>query len=45
MYEVLNYAPDEILLAYIIIIASCILTYPIVRLIIGAVGKGLSKWR
>lgn len=45
MYEVLINSPTEIAITYIVIIASCALTYPIVKVIFSALGKGLSKWR
>lgn len=45
MYEVIAYTPKEIAIAYIVIIASCALTYPIVKVLFNAIGKGLSRWR
>lgn len=45
MYEVVNFTPKEIIVAYIVIITSCALTYPFVKVLFTAVGKGFSKWR
>ncbi|GIN62750.1 hypothetical protein J27TS8_27430 [Robertmurraya siralis] len=45
MYEVLTHTPTEIAVTYIVVFASCALTYPITKVLFNAVGKGLSKWR
>jgi hypothetical protein len=45
MYEVVAQTPKEVFLTYVVIIASCALTYPIFRVIFSALGRGLSKWR
>lgn len=44
MYEVVQNTPKEIITIYIMFLAACIITYPVIRFIIGAVTKGLSKW-
>lgn len=45
MYDLVSQTPKEIIITYIIFMAACALTYPIVRLIITALRSGLSKWR
>lgn len=44
MYEVVSGTPKDIIAIYIMFIGACLVTYPIIRFIIGAVTKGLSKW-
>jgi hypothetical protein len=44
MYEIVNATPQEVLTTYILFIAACVVTYPIIRLIITAVTKGVSRW-
>ena len=44
MYEVVANTPKEVFSIYIMFSAACLVTYPVIRFIIGAVTKGLSKW-
>ncbi|WP_176466659.1 hypothetical protein [Terribacillus saccharophilus] len=45
MYEIMDYRFLEIVLTYVVFLSACLLTYPVVRLIITAVKEGASKWR
>ncbi len=45
MYDMVSYTPKEIILMYIVFMGACVLTYPIVALLISAVKRGVSKWR
>lgn len=44
MYEVVANTPKEIIAIYIMFMGACLVTYPIIRFIVGTVTKGLSKW-
>jgi hypothetical protein len=45
MYEVVSQTPKEVFLIYIVFMAACFITYPIIKLLTKAAEKGLSKWR
>lgn len=45
MYEIVSQTPKEIVFTYIIFMAACFVTYPIVRLIATAAEKGFDRWR
>ncbi|MEF7566325.1 hypothetical protein V4V35_25380 [Bacillus infantis] len=45
MYEVVTQTPKEVFTVYIMFLAACIVTYPIIRLITTAADRGLSKWK
>ncbi|WP_156031366.1 hypothetical protein [Sporolactobacillus terrae] len=45
MYDLVNQTPKEVIITYIIFMAACAITYPILRLIISALRLGLNKWR
>jgi hypothetical protein len=45
MYEVVSQTPKDVFLTYVIVLASCALTYPIIRLLFSSLGRGLSKWK
>lgn len=45
MYEIVSQSPKEVIVTYIVFLAACFVTYPIIRLITTAAEKGLSKWR
>lgn len=44
-YEVLAGSPKEIFIVYLVVLLSCIVIYPIVSFIVGAIAKGLARWR
>ncbi|MCK6259388.1 hypothetical protein LCY76_22715 [Fictibacillus sp. KIGAM418] len=45
MFETVNQTPKEIIFIYIVFMAACFVTYPLIRLITTAMEKGLNKWR
>lgn len=45
MYTVIDYTPKDIFVAYMVIVASCALLYPIARLLYSAIERGVSRWR
>lgn len=45
MYDVVIQTPKEVMLTYIVFLSACIVTYPLIRLIVTAAEKGLDKWR
>jgi hypothetical protein len=45
MYEVVSQTPKEVVFIYIVFMAACFITYPVIKLITTAAEKGLSKWR
>lgn len=45
MYEIVNQTPKDVVITYIVFMAACFVTYPIIRLITTAAEKGLNKWR
>jgi len=45
MYEIVDYTTKEIILIYIVFLSACLLTYPIINLIINAVGRGADRWK
>ncbi|MBH0176233.1 hypothetical protein IHV09_22000 [Fictibacillus sp. 23RED33] len=45
MYEIVGQSPKTIILIYIMFMAACFVTYPLIRLITTAAEKGLNKWR
>ncbi|WP_313799077.1 hypothetical protein [Cytobacillus sp.] len=45
MYTVMAYSPKDIFVAYLVVIASCALLYPIARIIYTAIERGVSRWR
>jgi hypothetical protein len=45
MYEVVSQTPKDVFMTYAVVMASCVLTYPIIKLFFSALGKGLSKWK
>jgi hypothetical protein len=45
MYEVVSQTPKEVFFLYIVFMAACFITYPIIRVVTVAAAKGLSKWR
>lgn len=45
MYEVLDNRMIEIVLIYVVFLSACLLTYPVVSLIMTAAKGGASKWK
>jgi len=45
MYEVVDNGIKEIALIYIVFMSASLLTFPIVKLIINAVGRGSERWK
>jgi hypothetical protein len=45
MFDTVNATPKDIVIIYILFMAACCLTYPIVSLIITSLEKGLAKWK
>lgn len=45
MYEMVNATPQEIVTVYIMFMAASVVTYPITKLIVAAVEKGVSRWK
>lgn len=45
MYDVVTQTPKEVFLIYIVFASACIITYPLIRLIVNVTEKGLEKWR
>lgn len=45
MFEMVNYTPKDIVIIYVVFMAACALTYPIVELIISAITRGVSRWK
>ena len=45
MYEVVTQTPKQIITIYVLFMAACIVTYPLVSLITTAAKRGLNKWR
>lgn len=45
MFDVVSQTPREIVFIYIVFMAACLVTYPLIRLIMTAAEKGLNKWR
>lgn len=43
-YEVVPNSPEEIITIYIIFSGACLVTFPLVKFIVNAVSKGVSKW-
>lgn len=44
MYEIVNATPAEVLTTYILFLGACIVTYPVFRLIVAAIEKGVNRW-
>jgi len=45
MYDMVSFTPKEIVIIYVIFMGACVLTYPIVELLINAVLRGANKWK
>jgi hypothetical protein len=45
MYVVVSQTPKEVFITYIVVLVACGLLYPMLKVIFGALGKGLSRWR
>lgn len=45
MYDLVPYTPKAIVIMYIVFMGACVLTYPIVELIVNAITRGASKWK
>lgn len=45
MYEVMDYYPKEIIIAFVVIMSACAVTYPFLRLIIDTLKEGVDKWK
>jgi hypothetical protein len=45
MFTVVAQTPEEIVLTYVVVLSACLLTYPMVRLIMAAILRGLERWR
>lgn len=47
MYEVVLYTPKEVFMTYITVVASCMITFPVVMMLVRGIEKsrGLSKWK
>lgn len=45
MFNVLDNTTTEIVLIYIAFVSSCLLTAPIISLVIAAIERGTEKWR
>lgn len=45
MYEVVSQTPKEVFLIYIAFLGAALITYPLIRFIIKAGGRGLDRWR
>lgn len=43
MYEVLDFYPKEIIIAFVVIMSACAVTYPLIRLIHDAVKDRLER--
>jgi hypothetical protein len=44
MYDMVSFTPKAIVIVYILFMGACVLTYPIVDLLINAV-RGANKWK
>lgn len=45
MYDMVSFTPKAIVIVYILFMGACVLTYPIVDLLINAVSRGADKWK
>jgi hypothetical protein len=45
VYEMVNATPKEIVLIYVVFLGACFISYPVLKLLINAIGKGVTKWR
>lgn len=45
MYDMVSFTPKDIVIMYVIFMGACVLTYPIVELLINAVKRGSDKWK
>lgn len=45
MFSIVNATPKEIIITYIVFMGACMVTYPIIRLLITSIEKGVSKWK
>lgn len=45
MFDTVNATPKDIVTIYIVFMAACLLTYPIISLIVTSLNRGLSKWK
>jgi hypothetical protein len=45
MYVMVSQTPKEVFLTYVVVLGACFLLYPMLRVILGALEKGLSRWR
>lgn len=45
MYDMVSFTPKAIVIVYILFMGACVLTYPIVELLINAVFRGAGKWK
>jgi len=45
MYEMVDFTPKAIVFTYVTIMGACVLTYPVVALLVNAITRGASRWR
>lgn len=45
MFEVIDQTPKDIIMIYVIFMGACLVTYPIIHLVVSAAEKGFEKWR
>lgn len=45
MYELVEYTPKDVFLLYVVIMLSIVITYPIIRVMIHAVGEAFNRWK
>lgn len=45
MFDVIDQTPKDIIIIYIMFMGACLVTYPIMNLVISAAEKGLEKWK
>lgn len=43
-YEVVTQTPKEIVMIYVVFCGACLVTFPLMKLLINAISKGVSKW-
>jgi len=45
MYDMVSFTPKAIIIVYILFMGACVLTYPIIELLLNAVSRGADKWK
>lgn len=45
MYDMVSFTPKAIVIVYILFMGACVLTYPIIELLLNAVSRGADKWK